>query len=72
CPPVWPAVAGRGRNPRKKDLEMAQNRIAPPSRPAVEIAKFVAIVLLWTASMVTFLLLPDVFLDPCTGIIDLR
>ncbi|EGG78597.1 hypothetical protein SXCC_00577 [Gluconacetobacter sp. SXCC-1] len=28
---------------------MAQNRIAPPSRPAVEIAKFVAIVLLWTA-----------------------
>ena len=51
---------------------MAQNRIAPPSRPAVEIAKFVAIVLLWTASMVTFLLLPDVFLDPCTGIIDFR
>jgi len=51
---------------------MTQNRIVPSSRPAVEIAKFVAIVILWTAPLVTFLLLPDIFLDPCTGIIDLR
>lgn len=52
---------------------MAQDRTVSPSQPhpAVEIIRFLALVLLWTLALVVALVLPDLFLDPTTGVLDL-
>ena len=50
---------------------MAHDRTASPPHPAVEIMKFLGLVLLWTLALVVALVLSDLLLDPTTGVLDL-